>query len=191
MQSSNIVDFNHHQAEGDANLLICQTVVDLATQCTTILIGDDTDLLVLLCFHPNSFNLYLRSEAKRPLHWTSFPDSGTNRKLRIWNILAPESTRPRNMPLLSFYIHNITGCGTTSRLLGVGKGATQKKLRIYCNFKKQAKVIYGEVTKNEIISAGEEVLTCLYGANLREDGCTLLQAILRKSSSKDFLCEDT
>ena len=95
------------------------------------------------------------------------------------------------MPLLSFYIHNITGCGTTSRLLGVGKGATQKKLRIYCNFKKQAKVIYGEVTKDEIISAGKEVLTCLYGANLREAGCTLLRVIWRKSSSKDFLCAGT
>ena len=86
------------------------------------------------------------------------------------------------------FIHNITVYGTTSRLLGVGKGATQKKLRIDCNFKKQAKVFYGEVTKDEIISAGVEVLTCLYGANLREAGYTLLQAILRRSSSKDFLC---
>ena len=66
--SSNTVDFNHHQSEGDANLLICKTVVDSASRRTTILIGDDTDLLVLFCFHPNSFNLYLRSEAKRPLH---------------------------------------------------------------------------------------------------------------------------
>ena len=33
--------------------------------------NDDTDLLVLLCFHPNSFNLYLRSEAKG--HYTELP----------------------------------------------------------------------------------------------------------------------
>ena len=117
------MDFNHHQAEGDANLLICKTVVDSASRRTTILIGDDTDLLVLLCFHPKSFNLYLRSEAKRPL--TELPVSGTNRKLRIWNILAAESTRPRNMPLP--FIHNITGYGTTSRLLGVGKGEQLRK----------------------------------------------------------------
>ena len=29
---SNTVDFNHHQAEGDANLLICQTVEDSASR---------------------------------------------------------------------------------------------------------------------------------------------------------------
>ena len=45
LQSSNIVDFNHHQAEGDANLLICQTVVDSASQCTILMTTQ-----IFLCF---------------------------------------------------------------------------------------------------------------------------------------------
>ena len=55
--------------------------------------------------------------------------------------------------------------------LKVRKGAAQKKkVRIDCNFKKQAELFSGEDTKDEIILAGEEVSTCLYGANLRERG---------------------
>ena len=70
--------FQTIHAEGDADSLICQTAVDSASRHTTTLIGDNTDLLVLLCFHvnPNSFNLYFRSEAEQT----------TNRKPRIRNI---------------------------------------------------------------------------------------------------------
>ncbi|KAK3730133.1 hypothetical protein QZH41_004828 [Actinostola sp. cb2023] len=40
---------NH--ASGDADLLIVQTAINSARSCTTVLVGDDTDLLVLLLFH--------------------------------------------------------------------------------------------------------------------------------------------
>ena len=60
-------------------------------------------------------------------------------------------------------IYAITGCDTTSRLFGVGKGAALKKLQSNSNFKKQAKVFSGEATKDEIISACKEPLICLYG----------------------------
>lgn len=38
-------------AKGDADLLIVQTAVESATRCDSILVGDDTDMLVLLCHH--------------------------------------------------------------------------------------------------------------------------------------------
>lgn len=38
-------------AEGDAYLLIVQTAKQSARSVTTVLVGDDTDLLVLLCHH--------------------------------------------------------------------------------------------------------------------------------------------
>ena len=40
---------NH--AEGDADLLIAQTAIQSARSLSTVLVGDDTDLLVLLCFY--------------------------------------------------------------------------------------------------------------------------------------------
>ena len=40
-----------HHAPGDADLLIVQKAVKLATRVNTVLVGDDTDLLILLCYH--------------------------------------------------------------------------------------------------------------------------------------------
>ena len=114
--------FQTIHAEGDADLFICQTAVDSASRhTTTLIIGDDTDLLVLLCFHanPNSFNLYFRSEAKQT----------TTRKLRIWNIKWLQKALGPEICYFLPFIHAITGCDTTtSRLFGVGKGAAMKKL---------------------------------------------------------------
>jgi hypothetical protein len=43
-------------AAGNADL---QTAVDSASRSPTTLIGEDTDLIVLLCFHVSSFDLYV------------------------------------------------------------------------------------------------------------------------------------
>ena len=40
-----------HHTNGDANLLIVKTAVESTRTSTTVLVGDDTDLLVLLCYH--------------------------------------------------------------------------------------------------------------------------------------------
>ena len=42
------------QARGDADVLIVQTTIASAAQRETILVGDDTDLLVLLIHHANN-----------------------------------------------------------------------------------------------------------------------------------------
>jgi len=45
-------------AKGDADMLIVQTTIESTSQSNTVLVGDDTDLLVLLCLHTpmNSFH---------------------------------------------------------------------------------------------------------------------------------------
>ena len=42
-------------APGDAELMILQMAVQSAKSITTVLVGDDTDLLVLLCHHADTF----------------------------------------------------------------------------------------------------------------------------------------
>ena len=56
-----------HHASGDADLLIAQKAVQCATTKNTVLIGDDTDLLVLLCYHArlDSHGLFFCSESKK------------------------------------------------------------------------------------------------------------------------------
>ena len=54
-------------ASGDADLLIAQKAVQSATSCNTVLVGDDTDLLVLLCYHASleSHDLFFCPEPKK------------------------------------------------------------------------------------------------------------------------------
>ena len=53
-----------HHAPGDADQLIVRKAVESATMVNTMLVGDDTDLLVLLCYHASldSYNLFFRPE---------------------------------------------------------------------------------------------------------------------------------
>ena len=67
-----------HQAAGDADILIVQTAEQSSIKCQTILIGDDTDLIVLLCFHVTNscYDIFFHSNKCR----------GTKRNPRCWNI---------------------------------------------------------------------------------------------------------
>jgi len=54
-------------ARADADVLIAQTAVTLANQHDTVLVGDDTDLLVLLCSLSRDvcYKLYFRPETRQ------------------------------------------------------------------------------------------------------------------------------
>ena len=55
-----------NRAAGDADLLIAQTAIQSARSLSTVLVGDDTDLLVLLCFYAemDAHDLFFRPEPK-------------------------------------------------------------------------------------------------------------------------------
>ena len=52
-------------AEGDADLVIVQTAIQSAQPGATVLIGDDTDLLFLLCYHAESLQMSCSSNLNR------------------------------------------------------------------------------------------------------------------------------
>jgi hypothetical protein len=56
-----------YHASGDAYLLIVQKAVQCATIKNTVLIGDETDLLVLLCYHASmdSHDIFFCSESRK------------------------------------------------------------------------------------------------------------------------------
>ena len=56
-----------YRALGDADVLIVQKAVESARVVDTVLIGDDTNLLVLLCYHASlhSHNIFLKPETKK------------------------------------------------------------------------------------------------------------------------------
>lgn len=61
------------------------------------------------------------------------------------------------------FIHAILGCDTTSSVFGIGKGLALKKIKLP-HFTKQAEVFrQPNRSKDEIASAGEAALVCIYG----------------------------
>ena len=105
-------------ASGDADLLIVQKAVQSATCCNTVPVGDDTDILVLICYHASlaSHDLFFCTETK------------TNTKQpRIWYIKAVKQLLGPDICQDIIFLHAVLGCDTTSRLHGTEKGASLKK----------------------------------------------------------------
>ena len=68
-----------YHALGDADVLIVQKTVESARVVDTVLVGDDTNLLVLLCYHASlhSHNIFLKLEPKK-----------NAKNHQVWNITA-------------------------------------------------------------------------------------------------------
>ena len=64
-------------AKSDADTLIVKSAIDSAQACPTVVIGDDTDLLVLLIYHVN--------QNSRDVFFKPQPKSNST-KCRIWDI---------------------------------------------------------------------------------------------------------
>ena len=54
-----------HHASGDADLLIVQKAAESATRVNTVLVGDDTDLLILLCMLSWNPTPYTSSQSQK------------------------------------------------------------------------------------------------------------------------------
>ena len=146
-----------HHASGDADLLIVQKAVQSAMSCNTVLVGDDSDLLVLLCYHTRleSLDLFFCSEPK------------TNKKrFRIWNIKAVMIVKQRlgsGICQHILFLYAVLGCDITSRLHGIGKGAFLKKYQTNNEFREHVKMLYTHsVSTHDMTCAGEIALVLLY-----------------------------
>ena len=151
----------------DADVLIVQTAVASATTKDTVLVGDDTDLLVLLLHHAdmNAHELFLAPEPKQ-----------ASKKRRVWCIQQSKELLGPAICSYMLFIHAILGCDTTSRLFGLGKGLAVKKVKNDALFCKQAKVFSQShpTAKKEIVAAGEKALVALYGG-AKEEGLDSLR----------------
>ena len=147
------------QARHDADLLIVQTAIASARQQPTVLIGDDTDLLVLLLYHRemDGHDLCLSSEPKQH-----------TQKNKVWYIKQAKHLLGSSVCGNILSMHAILGCDTTSHLFGLGKGLVLKKiqdLRFY-----QQAVLFNNTgaQQSDIIVAGEHALILLYGGDMVE-----------------------
>ena len=143
-----------YHASGDADLLIVQKSVESASEVNTVLVGGDTDLLILLIYRASldSCSLFLKPELRK-----------STKKSRVWNIHAVIKQFGPDISSSILFLHAILGCDTTSQLHGIGKGNSLKKFRD-CNHFRDLSVAFNSpsATAEEIVTAGEQVLVSMY-----------------------------
>ena len=138
-----------YHATGDVDLLIMQKSVESAMN--TVLIGDDTDLLVLLIYHASleSCSLFFKPEPKQ-----------NTKNFRIWNIQAIKEHLGPEVCTHILFLHAILGCDTTSQLYSIGKGKSLKKYRDFCSHAEVFNLPSASI--EEISAAGEQVLVTMH-----------------------------
>lgn len=153
-------------ATGDADVLIVLTAAESALTKPTVVIGEDTDLLVLLCHYAvtGSCKIFLTSEAK---HNVKTP-------VKVWDIHLTKEKLGNDICQNILFIHAVLGCDTTSRLYGIGKGVSLKKYQTDGQFRQLATVFDDDsASKEAIAEAGEKALVILYNGNKDEKLDTL------------------
>lgn len=147
-------------AKGDADILIAKTAVESSKVVNTVLIGDDTDLLILLCYYGDAVEkeLYLKPELK-----------ANTRKHKTWNIKKTREILGRPICSRLLFVHALLGCDTTSRVFGIGKPVALKEVQKNAEFQKLADLFTREgASKKDIINAGEKALVCIYNGKKGE-----------------------
>ena len=130
----------------DADLLIVQTAVEYSHNHVTTVVGEDTDLLILLCYHVDEqfHDVYFLPEQK----------AASNKKRRVWKMkdvkkmLGPERCKHNIL-----FTHAMLGCKTTSQVFGIGKGAALSKLSVDNRFKIQTEVLHRISTQEDMFTS--------------------------------------
>ena len=149
-----------HHASGDADLLIVQQAIKSATTTNTVLVGDDTDLIILLCYHASleSHDLFFCPEQRKNM-----------KKPHIWNIKATKQMLGPDICNHILFIHALLGCDTTSRLYGIRKGASLKRFKVSSTFREQAKVFDTySASMHDVVDAGEKASVIIYKGKLTD-----------------------
>lgn len=144
-----------HHAKGDADLLVVEVAVDCAEHKDTVVIADDTDILVLLIHYAGraKYNLWFKPNVKRE----------SKKPQRCWNMSITRCHLGSTVCSSILFLHAVLGCDTTSRLYGIGKNKAVVKVKNDVFFARQAEVFVDSRSSPEnVIEAGNHALVSLY-----------------------------
>lgn len=144
------------QAEADADtLLVLNAVSKGKLGKTSILVGEDTDLLVLLVAHSEG-NTYML-----------VPSKG-KRIRKVFNITLLQEALG-SMKEYILFIHAFTGCDTTSSLRGKGKSLPFAKLKRDEALKNKVAIFNDKSSSpQKVAEAGEAFMCVIYGGKPSE-----------------------
>ena len=153
-------------ANDDADVLIVKTAIACAEKCNVVVIGEDTDLLVLLCYYANTnaCEILFKTGSKKQI----------GRHFKLWDIKKTKNVLGGDMCKMLPFIHAFTGCDATSKIQGISKGAAIKKLMADKQLQTFADVFNNNSDREAVQKAGEQILTVLFGGHETE-GLDLLR----------------
>ena len=148
-----------HYSEEDADVDIAVRACQDATLSNVTVVGEDSDLLVLLIYYSTIY----RSQFKLLFK------SDVNSKYDEHDIYLYRDALGETLSAQLLFIHAFSGCDTTSSFFGIGK---QTVLNFYLNnpdFQEQSKIFTTlNRSHNEIKEAGLRATLSLYGARKGE-----------------------
>jgi hypothetical protein len=140
--------------QDDADLPIVKTAINFAREQNVMVVAEDTDILVLLCYYvdPTLNGILLGTEPKR------------GQKAKLWDIHKTKLLLGEEVCHRLPAIHALTGCDTTSKLFGIGKATALKKLKSTKHMQESLNTFCDVfASKENVLKSGSEVLSCLYG----------------------------
>ena len=144
-------------ASADADLQIVTAAIECAQNTTTAVIGEDTDLLILLIYHTQieSYDIFFYSDKQK------------KKSTKIWSIKQLVTALGHLRHTLLF-LHAFTGCDTTSRPFGIGKAVAWKKMKTNPEMQALAATFLRDDSIDSIQLAGEKMFVLLYNGNAGE-----------------------
>jgi len=166
-------------APGDADVDIVKVAIKASQHRSTTLIGEDTDLLVLLLYYAQTNNrgLYFRSDkAKVP---------------KVYDISEMKRVLGRELCSQLLFVHAYTGCDTTSRIFGVGKKTVlQKLVKGESTIQTSANgFLLPKQANTAIEDLGRKAMSVMFGGKNTDSLASLRYKILNKKivSAKSFV----
>jgi hypothetical protein len=149
-------------APGDADVDIVRTCMKSAMSKPTTLVGEDTDLLVLLLYlFDDSLNkIYFRSDVKR---------RNSDKPKVVYDIQAISGAMHKDVVKSLLFIHAFTGSDTTSRIFNVGKQTVFRKVVNDVNFREDVlRFSSCGLSAAEVEMLGCKIMVSLFGGNKDE-----------------------
>ena len=170
-------DYDVLQAEGDADVEIAKAAINMSASRTTTLIGEDTDLLVLLLHHvvvSKCSGLYFRSDKA---------------KLNVYNIKVLKQVLGGAVCNDLLFVHAFTGCDSVSRIFGIGK---QSVFQLIINTSKKEKVIKDcskafslpKQSPDVVEANGCRAMVALFNADQKDSLASIRYNMLCKKSAR-------
>ncbi|KAG7165603.1 hypothetical protein Hamer_G013102 [Homarus americanus] len=155
-------------ALGDADMDIVKAAIKASQHQLTTLIGEDTDLLILLLYNAeaNSRGLYFRSDK------STVP--------KVYNISEMKQVLGSDMCSQLLFIHTFTGCDTTSHIFSVGKKPVRMR---FCS----------QIKQSVIEDLGSKAMAVLFGGKSTDSLASLHYNLLIKKivSAKSFVTPES